>query len=157
MNCCVSIALPCHWQQSIRFLHDCTSWQVLSLYSHRNGDNSLLFLEYLMEEMPFPIQRIQHQNYRTDLELRKLKACLWIAHLLQGLMTCGVCGSPISSHYVYHKPGSDKRRNESFICHYACTQYRKYGQACGHSNRVLAGNAGECMVERIRDLVFLKA
>jgi transposase-like protein len=36
-------------------IDDCTRWRVLALYSRRSGTNSLLFLEHLMEEMPFPI------------------------------------------------------------------------------------------------------
>lgn len=38
---------------------DCTRYQVLRLYSRRTAANTLLFLECVTEEMPFPIQRIQ--------------------------------------------------------------------------------------------------
>lgn len=73
---------------------------------------------------------------------------------LQGLMTCGVCGSPMSPNYVYHRPGSDQRRREGFVYYYVCTQYHRQGRECSHANRVLAANAEEWMLERIRDLVF---
>ena len=38
---------------------DCTRFRVLAIYKQRSVPNSLLFLEYLNEEFPFPIQRIQ--------------------------------------------------------------------------------------------------
>ena len=37
----------------------CTRYRVLGLYKRRTAANTLLFLEKLLEEMPFPIQRIQ--------------------------------------------------------------------------------------------------
>jgi len=40
-------------------IDDCTRWRVLALYSERSAANSLDFLDYLLEEMPFSIQRIQ--------------------------------------------------------------------------------------------------
>jgi len=40
-------------------IDDCTRYPLLSLYHRRTAANSLLFLEHLSEEMPFPIQRIQ--------------------------------------------------------------------------------------------------
>jgi putative transposase len=38
---------------------DCTGIRCLALFSRRTAANSLLFLEQIIEEMPFPIQRIQ--------------------------------------------------------------------------------------------------
>lgn len=38
---------------------DCTRYRVLGLYKRRTAANTVLFLEKLLEEMPFPIQRIQ--------------------------------------------------------------------------------------------------
>jgi hypothetical protein len=38
---------------------DCTRIRVLALYKRRSAVNSLLFLEKVIEEFPFPIQRIQ--------------------------------------------------------------------------------------------------
>ena len=40
-------------------IDDCTRVRVLALYSRRSAANSLLFLEKVLEEMQFPIQRIQ--------------------------------------------------------------------------------------------------
>lgn len=40
-------------------IDDCTRIRVPALYSGRTATNSLLFLEKIIEEMPFPIQRIQ--------------------------------------------------------------------------------------------------
>jgi len=59
---------------------------------------------------------------------------------LQGLMSCAVCGSPMTPHYVFHKAGKG-RRKDSFINHYVCTLHRKYGTSCDHHNRVLARTA----------------
>lgn len=38
---------------------DCTRYKVVRLYSRRTAANTLLFLECVSDEMPFPIQRIQ--------------------------------------------------------------------------------------------------
>jgi transposase InsO family protein len=38
---------------------DCTRYQVLRLYPRRTAANTLLFLECVVDEMPFPVQRIQ--------------------------------------------------------------------------------------------------
>ena len=40
-------------------IDDCSRYRVMKLYKRRTADNTLLFLEDLLEEMPFPIQRIQ--------------------------------------------------------------------------------------------------
>ena len=40
-------------------IDDCTRFRVLGLYKRRTAKNTLLFIERVMEEMPFPIQRIQ--------------------------------------------------------------------------------------------------
>ena len=37
---------------------DCTRWRVLGVYSRRSATNTLLFLDRVVEQMPFPIQRI---------------------------------------------------------------------------------------------------
>jgi hypothetical protein len=73
-------------------------------------------------------------------------------YLLQGLMTCAYCGSPMSPHYVFHKAGKDRQR-ESFISHYVCNKYRKEGSDCDHINRVLAARAEDWMRERLSDMV----
>jgi putative transposase len=38
---------------------DCTRYKVLALFPRRTAKNTLLFIEQVIEEMPFPIQRIQ--------------------------------------------------------------------------------------------------
>jgi transposase InsO family protein len=38
---------------------DCTGIHCLALFDRRTAANSLIFLEQMIEEMPFPIQRIQ--------------------------------------------------------------------------------------------------
>jgi len=38
---------------------DCTRYLVVEIYPRRTAKNTLLFLEKVCEEMPFPIQRIQ--------------------------------------------------------------------------------------------------
>lgn len=38
---------------------DCSRFRVLGVYSRRNACNTLLFLDRVVDEMPFPIQRIQ--------------------------------------------------------------------------------------------------
>ena len=45
-------------------IDDCTRIRVLGLYTRRTAQNSLLFLEKLIVEMPFPIQRIQTDRGR---------------------------------------------------------------------------------------------
>ncbi len=40
-------------------IDDCTSYRVLGLYKRRTAANTLVFIERVMEEMPFPIQRFQ--------------------------------------------------------------------------------------------------
>ena len=45
-------------------IDDCTRIRVLALYSRRTAANSLLFLEKVLEEMPFGIQRIQTDRGR---------------------------------------------------------------------------------------------
>lgn len=38
---------------------DCSRWRVLAIYKRRTADNTLDFIDSLIEECPFPIQRIQ--------------------------------------------------------------------------------------------------
>lgn len=45
-------------------IDDCTRMRVLAIYSRRTAANSLLFLERVIEEMPFPVQRIQTDRGR---------------------------------------------------------------------------------------------
>lgn len=43
---------------------DCTRYRVLRLYSRRTAANTLDFINYVIEEMPFPIQRFQTDRGR---------------------------------------------------------------------------------------------
>ncbi|OEU71317.1 MAG: integrase, partial [Desulfovibrio sp. S3730MH75] len=45
-------------------IDDCTRYRVLRLYSRRTAKNTLDFIEATVEEMPFPIQRIQTDRGR---------------------------------------------------------------------------------------------
>ena len=40
-------------------IDDCTRMKVIKLYPQKTAENSLDFLEYVIEELPFPIQRVQ--------------------------------------------------------------------------------------------------
>ena len=40
-------------------IDDCTRYKVLSLYKRRTAENTLLFLDEVIDRMAFPIQRIQ--------------------------------------------------------------------------------------------------
>ncbi len=43
---------------------DCTRYQVLEIYSRRTAENTLDFLEKVVEEMPFPVQSVQTDRGR---------------------------------------------------------------------------------------------
>lgn len=45
-------------------IDDCTRYKVLRIYSRRTADNTMNFLEAVMEEMPFAFQRIQTDRGR---------------------------------------------------------------------------------------------
>ena len=45
-------------------IDDCTRVRMLAIYPRRTAANSLLFLERVMEEMPFPVQAIQTDRGR---------------------------------------------------------------------------------------------
>ncbi|WAW08995.1 IS481 family transposase [Oxalobacter vibrioformis] len=40
-------------------IDDCTRYRVLRLYSRRTAANTLDFIEHVVDEMPFPVQRVQ--------------------------------------------------------------------------------------------------
>ena len=40
-------------------IDDCTRYKVIALYPNRSADNTLDFLDKVIKEMPFAIQRIQ--------------------------------------------------------------------------------------------------
>ena len=43
---------------------DCTRWRVLDIYKRRTAANTLEFLDKMVEQFPFPIQRIQSDRGR---------------------------------------------------------------------------------------------
>ncbi len=43
---------------------DCTRYRVLAIFPRRTARNTLLFLDQVLEEMPFPVQRIQTDRGR---------------------------------------------------------------------------------------------
>ena len=45
-------------------IDDCTRYKVMALYPRRTAENTLKFLEKVIEEIPFPIQRIQTDRGR---------------------------------------------------------------------------------------------
>lgn len=51
-------------------IDDCTRYKVLGLYPRRNATSTLQFLERVIEEMPFPVQRIQTDRGREFFALR---------------------------------------------------------------------------------------
>ena len=51
-------------------IDDCTRYKVLGLYPRRNAASTLAFMERVVEEMPFPIQRIQTDRGREFFALR---------------------------------------------------------------------------------------
>ncbi len=38
---------------------DCSRWRVLEIYKRRAATNTLHFLDMVLEQFPFPVQRIQ--------------------------------------------------------------------------------------------------
>lgn len=51
-------------------IDDSTRYRVLRLYGRRTAANALDFLEAVLEEMPFPIQRIQTDRGREFFALK---------------------------------------------------------------------------------------
>ena len=56
-------------------IDDCTRYKVLGLYPRRTAKNTLKFLEKVIEETPFPIQRIQTDR-GTEFFAYKVQECL---------------------------------------------------------------------------------
>jgi transposase len=59
----------CAGPLSIHGIDDCTRIRVPALYKRRSAANSLLFLEKVIEEFPFPIQRTQTNRRRNSLPM----------------------------------------------------------------------------------------
>lgn len=56
---------------------DCTRYRVLGLYPRRSAIHTIAFLERVIEEMPFPIQRVQTDRGR---EFFALSVQQWLKH-----------------------------------------------------------------------------
>ena len=57
---------------------DCTRYRVLRLYARRMAANTLDFLDCVIEEMPFPVQRVQTDRGREFFAVKvqeRLKIC----------------------------------------------------------------------------------
>ena len=61
-------------------IDDCTRFRVLEIYSRRTADNTLKFLDKMIEEFPFPIQRIQSDRGREffaeKVQLKMMEYCI---------------------------------------------------------------------------------
>ena len=51
-------------------VYDCTRYRVLRVYPRRTAAHTLDFLDCVIEEMPFPIQRIQTDRGREYFALK---------------------------------------------------------------------------------------
>jgi transposase InsO family protein len=56
---------------------DCTRYRVLGLFPRRSAIHTIAFLERVVEEMPFPIQRVQTDRGREFFALRVQQ---WLRH-----------------------------------------------------------------------------
>jgi len=61
-------------------IDDCSRFRVLAVYPRRNARNMLLFLDRVIEEMPFPIQRIQTDRggefFAESVQRRLMSECI---------------------------------------------------------------------------------
>lgn len=59
---------------------DCTRYRVLAIYPRKTGANTLKFLDHVIEEMPFPIQRIQTDRgtefFATKVQEKMMEYCI---------------------------------------------------------------------------------
>lgn len=61
-------------------IDDCSRFRILALYSCRNARNTLLFLDRVIEEMPFPIEHIQADRggefFAESVQRRLMSECI---------------------------------------------------------------------------------
>jgi transposase InsO family protein len=61
-------------------IDDCTRYRVLQIYKRRTAENTLDFLERVLEQMPFPIQRIQTDRgmefFSEKVQRRLMEYCI---------------------------------------------------------------------------------
>ncbi len=59
---------------------DCSRWRVLEIYNRRTASNTLKFLDKIIEEFPFPIQRIQtdrgREFFAEKVQLKMMEYCI---------------------------------------------------------------------------------
>jgi transposase InsO family protein len=59
---------------------DCSRWRVLEIYKRRTAKNTLKFLDKIVEEFPFPIQRIQtdrgREFFAEKVQLKMMEYCI---------------------------------------------------------------------------------
>jgi transposase InsO family protein len=61
-------------------IDDCTRYRVLQIYKKRTASNTLDFLEKVVEEMPFPVQRVQTDRgmefFAEKVQKRLMEYCI---------------------------------------------------------------------------------
>ena len=61
-------------------IDDCSRFRVLEIYTRRTADNTLKFIEKMIEEFPFPMQRIQSDRGREffaeKVRLKMMEYCI---------------------------------------------------------------------------------
>ena len=61
-------------------IDDCTRYRVLQIYKKRTADNTLDFLDKVLEEMPFPVQRVQTDRgmefFAEKVQRRLMEYCI---------------------------------------------------------------------------------
>ena len=67
---------------------DCSRYSVLAVYSRRSGANTLLFLDQVVEEMPFPIRRIQTDRGRDFFRHKSSRKDDGVRNKIQTQQTC---------------------------------------------------------------------
>ena len=59
---------------------DCTRYRVLALFPRRTASNTLIFLDQVIDEMPFPIQRIQTDRglefFAVKVQKKMMESCI---------------------------------------------------------------------------------
>ncbi len=59
---------------------DCSRWRVLEIYKRRTATNTLKFLDKIVEQFPFPIQRIQtdrgREFFAEKVQLKMMEYCI---------------------------------------------------------------------------------
>ena len=68
-------------------INDCTRYSVLRLYKRRTAPNTMDFIDYVFDEMPFPIQRIQTDRTQFNITIiEREHMALASGNLLQSII-----------------------------------------------------------------------